>query len=225
VHVVFEFLDALLDGGAPVVVTPERGGVFGTIGDPHAEGVAGHVDETAVNGALALALQLAHDVEAAGVAPAMQLEGEAGSSDDNRKQEGGEGVSGGDRVGRSVAERQITGGLAEKAGLAQQGDEAGEPREGRDRLGGCSQKQVVAAGKRCKINGTVLCGGRGMGCVHPPHPIAPTPERKTSFFNRGVRVHPESFTDEMSEPQSRPGSLDRVVAKRQNRVMHSSKRS
>ena len=38
-QIVFELLNALLDGGPPVVVAPERERVLVAVGDPHAEGV------------------------------------------------------------------------------------------------------------------------------------------------------------------------------------------
>jgi len=56
-------------------------------------------------------------------------------------------MSDGDRVGRSAAEGQSTGGLIEKANLSHPSDEAGEASKGSDRLGDGVQKQVATTGK------------------------------------------------------------------------------
>ena len=77
VQVVFQFFDALLDGRPLVVIAPKQHGVFVAIGHPHAERVAGHVQQAAAHGGLVLALGLAHDDEAPRVPPAVQLCGEA----------------------------------------------------------------------------------------------------------------------------------------------------
>ena len=72
-----QFLDALLDGGPPVVGAPEGERVLGAAGHPHAEGVAGHLEQAAAHGLLVLAHAFAHDDEAPGFAPPVQLCGEA----------------------------------------------------------------------------------------------------------------------------------------------------
>ena len=91
---------------------------------------------------------------------------EARSPHHDAKQKRRERMRDGDRIGRRIAEGQRTSSLVEKANLAQPSDEAGQPSEGSDRLGGGGQKQVTSTGKGCKINGIVLCGGRRMRSVH-----------------------------------------------------------
>ena len=74
-EVFLEFLDALFDAGAPVVVAPDDLGRIGAFGSKDAKGVAGHVEQEATDSGLVVPHPLAHHDEAARLRPPLQLYG------------------------------------------------------------------------------------------------------------------------------------------------------
>jgi hypothetical protein len=62
-QIILQLLDALFDGGAALVITPQRHRAFAPLGHPEAEGIARHINELATDGLLVLAHLLAHHDE------------------------------------------------------------------------------------------------------------------------------------------------------------------